>query len=384
MAIVHKAKPLGGIPLNYEVVGGTTAPTSFKKENTIWINTDVAIGEHEFSYVHSGVLKDTNKTGKATSTLIFDAGATALRTDSAGRSVIFECLPNTSCQIHKSAGNLWYIATTQEVPASGVAINILNSTVDSSATITVTTGSNANYLVVFVSNASVEPDITLTCLDMISTRADGTDLQNGDVWIQTNIDKASVGFNAIKKNELMVYPYRLKQWDGSEWQPIAGSLYQNDTTTLVYNAQTDLIIEGEVQSFAGGFTLLMQQYNSELTYPSGYMLYRNTNSGSVSRVDSTNKINWSKYTTLKIKLGASDCRYANVWFMIGQNKDIPTWWWPGDDSNYVSFYQLYRNPVWNADTVLELDISNVTNTGIFMMGMTGNVGDLYISDIWIE
>lgn len=46
---IHKAKPLAGISLNYEVVGGTTAPTN-PKENTIWINTDVAIGEHQFSY----------------------------------------------------------------------------------------------------------------------------------------------------------------------------------------------------------------------------------------------------------------------------------------------------------------------------------------------
>lgn len=37
----HKAKPLGGIPLNYEVVGGATAPTTFNKENTIWIDTAV-------------------------------------------------------------------------------------------------------------------------------------------------------------------------------------------------------------------------------------------------------------------------------------------------------------------------------------------------------
>lgn len=46
----HKAKPFGGIPLNYEVVGTTTAPTNFKKDSTIWVNTNVALGEHQFSY----------------------------------------------------------------------------------------------------------------------------------------------------------------------------------------------------------------------------------------------------------------------------------------------------------------------------------------------
>lgn len=158
----------------------------------------------------------------------------------------------------------------------------------------------------------------------------------------------------------------------------------DSTATLVYSAEEYLLQNGAVQTLAGGFTLLQQQYASGLTYPSGYMLYKNTNSGSVSRVDSTKKIDWSKYTALKIKLGGSDCRYAQVWFMIGQDKEIPTWWWPGNDSNLVSFAIRYKYPVWSAGTVLSFDISNITNTGIFMMGMTENIGDLYISDIWLE
>ena len=161
-----------------------------------------------------------------------------------------------------------------------------------------------------------------------------------------------------------------------------GKVYKG--STLIYTAEEYLLQNGVAQTLAGGFTLLQQQYSSGLSYPSGYMLLQNVNSGSVSRVDSTKKIDWSKYTTLKIKLGASDCRYAKVWFMIGQNKEIPTWYWPGDDSNYVSFAIQYVAPVWSAGTVLSFDISNITNTGIFMMGMTSNVGDLYISDIWVE
>lgn len=117
MAIIQKCKPLaGGIDLNYEVVGGTTAPTTFKKENTIWVNTDVEITGHAFEY-------------------------------------------------------------------------------------------NApNYLT------------------------------TSDIWIQTDIDKAPVSFNAIKKNELMVYPARLKRWDGNGWKSLGGALYQGGMATLVYSA----------------------------------------------------------------------------------------------------------------------------------------------------
>ena len=38
----------GGAGLNFKIVGGTTQPTS-PKENTIWVNTNTAIGEYQFS-----------------------------------------------------------------------------------------------------------------------------------------------------------------------------------------------------------------------------------------------------------------------------------------------------------------------------------------------
>lgn len=38
----------GGAPLNYKVVGGTSAPSN-PKENTIWVNTSTAITSHVFS-----------------------------------------------------------------------------------------------------------------------------------------------------------------------------------------------------------------------------------------------------------------------------------------------------------------------------------------------
>lgn len=50
MALVERAIPIGGgsASLNFEVVGGTTAPSN-PKENTIWVNTATAIGEWQFS-----------------------------------------------------------------------------------------------------------------------------------------------------------------------------------------------------------------------------------------------------------------------------------------------------------------------------------------------
>ena len=110
----------------------------------------------------------------------------------------------------------------------------------------------------------------------------------------------------------------------------------------------------------------------------------NEDSIEISTTYTSKKIDWSKYSKLYIKLGASDLRYAKVYFMISQNVTIPDWWTPSNDSNLVSFYKEYVAPIWSAGTVLEFDISQVTNTGIFMIATMDNVGDLYISDIWIE
>ena len=48
MAIVERAMPLSGGGLNFKIVGGTTEPTN-PKENTVWINTDVDIGEWQMA-----------------------------------------------------------------------------------------------------------------------------------------------------------------------------------------------------------------------------------------------------------------------------------------------------------------------------------------------
>lgn len=131
MEIYEKAKPLGGVSLNYEVVGGTAPPTNFKKENTLWVDTDVEIAGHAFEY-------------------------------------------------------------------------------------------NApNYLT------------------------------PNDIWIQTDIDRASIGFNAIKKNELMVYPYKLHRWNGSSWQILGGILYQNGKAAQSYDNTVQFYPGATVYSTSG-------------------------------------------------------------------------------------------------------------------------------------
>lgn len=49
---------------------------------------------------------------------------------------------------------------------------------------------------------------------------------NGAVWIHTNANSV-VGFNALKKNDLEVYPVRAKQCVNGSWKELIGYSYQN-------------------------------------------------------------------------------------------------------------------------------------------------------------
>lgn len=401
MAIVHKAKPLGGVSLNYEVVGGTTAPTTFKKENTIWVNTDMELCEHEFSYVHSGILKDANKTGKATSTTMFHATSTSLTTQNDAKTAFFECLPNTRYRISKSVGNLWYIATTQDAPAVGVPISILNATVDSSTTIDIVTGSNANYLVVFVSNAYEEADITVTCLDTIDTRADGSDLQNGDVWIQTDIDKASVSFNAIKRNELMVYPYKLKQWDGSAWKHRDVCVYTKETSKYLPN---ELLLYADTMSdVTGGYTIGNIGGNA---YYQGWsdaenawvMRYSGHNWWGAGWMQTNNMIDVTGYSTIRLTgssyrgYGAADKGRGYVYIALvsevsGSGDNASGYCGSAPDKLTVaSGYQTpikYVENLYGDDTItLDLDVSDIEGSYYIQIGRYNETGYYTFSSLF--
>lgn len=141
----------GGAGLNFKIVGGTTQPTS-PKENTIWVETDTAISEWQFS--------------------------------------------------------------------------------------------------------ATEP----------TTRANGTALQNGDVWIQS-LNKSDIAFNTLKKNGVIVYPSTAKQWDGTQWIVKNAQIYQNGTwKNLVY-----YIIQNGKLNVANAGALTKTSENGILTYANDYV-----------------------------------------------------------------------------------------------------------------
>ena len=97
MATIERAIPFGsGASLNFEVVGGTTAPSN-PKENTIWVNTETAIGEWQFSA--------TEPTIKADGTAL-QAGDVWIKTGEAG-TVKLNALKKNSIIIYPQSCKQW-------------------------------------------------------------------------------------------------------------------------------------------------------------------------------------------------------------------------------------------------------------------------------------
>ena len=154
----------------------------------------------------------------------------------------------------------------------------------------------------------------------------------GEVWIQTDIDKAPVSFNAIKKNKLMIYPYnKINQWNGSKWSSKDSYLYQNGTPICKFHAAKILLCEGE----------------------------NNLGQPSYNCTDGTGSISSKSITTLsdgsiELTINMSTAGWANVWvaFPVKVTRD-----------DYTNLHFSVTSTAFSGSAQGALDITSAINTG---------------------
>ena len=198
--------------LNFKVVGGTTKPTS-PKENTIWINTDTEISNWFFAAKnHYTVTEDFYS--KATIKTKYYINSTGEEASSDNFNIATIQLPKNARFITLKASST---STTTVYhgfyDASGALISVISRG----------TGTK-EYLV---------PANAVTA--RISIRKNDTaeiniyyyaEAPEGLVWICTGY-ASPFEFNALKKNELQVYPRTVKQYVGNNWVDKNVLIYQN-------------------------------------------------------------------------------------------------------------------------------------------------------------
>ena len=195
----------GGInPLNFKVVGGTSAPSN-PKENTIWVDTDTEIAEWHFGAEEPNVVKVEK--GPDLYMIIaphkLSAGDILNFTIPATASSVYEAIRIYDPGLSKYYCVRQHNGTVLTGWFAGVRVCVRIS--DDINTIGDWSGNGTAYLIAW--DSYYHPD--------------------GIVWIQTGTS-SPVKFNALKKNGIQVYPLSAKQYVGGAWVAKTAKSYQSD------------------------------------------------------------------------------------------------------------------------------------------------------------
>ena len=240
----HKAIPLRGqgSDVSYEVIGSPTKPTAFKKENTIWINTDISIEEYKFAYNDPyTVIREVPCTiGEATRKM---NSSGALASDVAWAVTIYYPVSSDAqyylTYSESGACSAYYDANYTFISAFNVTKNAWTKLPS--------IPSNAKY-VRFCIRTYTDTDDTQNFKYKYSENIADT----GDVWIQIDADNATVTFNAIEDNELLVHPFKVTQWNGTALKPKEAWLLSNNN---------DILICKEITYLSGGHETIDHLWN---------------------------------------------------------------------------------------------------------------------------
>lgn len=240
--------------LNFKVVGGTSAPSN-PKENTIWVNTSTAI--HAWDFAAEQPCRVSKRVNLLTypfyHTTRTDQGITF--TDNGDGTVTANGKATAMARFRPSHGAaeyglIWLSPGTYTV-SGGISNDAVVECYDHTntktlakagntpVTFTLAEGTYARFSLLVSEGISVSNKVFKPQLERGSTATSfikGT--STGQVWIKTSI-LSPVEFNALKKNNITLYPAQAYQWTGTSWEVKPAKTYQNgawkDWEMYLYN-----------------------------------------------------------------------------------------------------------------------------------------------------
>lgn len=285
----------GGSSLSFRVIGGTSTPAS-PKENDIWVNTNTEITGWQFGTDDPNLLDFTtwaNEIGVLNGTKSVSGNSVTLTANTSGDCYTdFTSLSkaNIPCTPGKTYIMQWdhsgAYGDVYMFPGADVAGLVMTSA--ASGKLEYTAGADVTFFtfrigVLYGNTSATYSNIRITEKD----RA----FSPGSVWVQTD-NSSSVPFNALKKNGLMAYPLKAKQYIGGAWVEKTAKSYQGGAWADWWNGQ--LYESGnEYESITGGYS----------TYGSGATLTKNQDhlyikSQGNSGVYTNNPVDMTDYNTL--------------------------------------------------------------------------------------
>lgn len=289
----------GGVSLNFKVVGGTTEPSSPKK-NTIWIDTDQKITGWEFSATEPSL--NLVKSSFVNSNKNVYAGVLY---------VDFDLQPNTTYTMFFNGqdGNNYYINESLFKNYTVVKVGAERTVVHFTAKDTDISGSYTDGMgwLILKNDKDQANDHIFDDLQIV----EGNGNLEGMVWITTGTS-STVEFNALKKNGIQVYPAGVKQYINGEWKPKESHIYK-DNSWLPIN-RLYLIKDGIIQE---GISFTATS-NGTITTKDGRVLFTtagNNNDAFYAKIQNAG------YSIMRIQTGEfeNEQSYRNV-----TSHEVPT------------------------------------------------------------
>lgn len=239
----------GGDNLNFEVVGGTTQPSN-PKENTIWVNTSTDISSWSFSPTYPALQSKTRnlivypyyQTTKTENGVTFTVNSDGSITvnGTATAATYFRLSYTTRTQnllrLKKgtytlsgcpAGGSSTYRVEAIIYNADGSTYGVTNDGNSTGSTFELTADRNVRINIYITSGAKCSNLIFWPQLEKGSTK---TSYIKGDaggqVWIRTD-NTSSHDFNALKKNDITIYPVAAKQYISGAWVDKTAKFYSS-------------------------------------------------------------------------------------------------------------------------------------------------------------
>ena len=264
-----------------------------------------------------------------------------------------------------------------------------------SATFGICMGSNANlssYVVPIWKNDLiwVATDVNIGECQISNktptTRGDGTELQEGDVWIKT-CDYSTLEYNLLRQGCLPVYLASAWQWIDSTWvyKDMRISI-DNDWVTPGIEA-----LSSNINLLGDSVKLHTLQGAANITVMDGNIIQLDVSDSFVGFVQFKNAIDITNYSQIYITLNEMDLSFRNCQYTIG-NKT--TTYSGGIEFGFNSTSELeipytpdmgYTNMANTYDvnsTIFKVDVAQYKGPGYLTLGVIGATGSVKISRIW--
>lgn len=328
----------GGAPLNFKVVGGTSAPSN-PKENTIWVNTDSAITGWHFGAEEPNV---------------YDI------------KTLSENDPHVLIAPHRlSEGDIFNFEIPETVDGTFEALRIRDTSTGKEYCVRGSTGEavpgwyKGIKLCVFISN-DIYP--------IGSWAGQGTAIwmtwgsyyhKEGTVWIQTGTT-SPVAMNVLKKNSIQVCPLNAKQYVGGAWVAKEAKTYQGGAwVDWIHTDIAKIYNLTEVRENGTGGATVVVGKEIVLTSTSG-----DSSSQGYVAFYSEEKIDVTNCKTLTFKGFRSSFGQG---FLVGFRTGNTRYWHWGEHGNDI----IASAKVDTTEKTYNVDISSLSGSYYFFINFAG-------------